>query len=313
MKKQKRTFINIGKQNYDFDMSLEKDIYSYLYALRRKQNKLLDVKFECYREWKQYIEKKYEKFDSNRLMEFSKYLNCALDDEKITNSYWNICIPILLTILFTKMPEMINELYTFKFEGNALFALVFIIIVLIFILVSTIYMLCKIVTPLFESNIKETMLLNYKEIIDCMYVQKREEEQKYEKIQRIAKETIIYAKKNIKLGMPLTDIRKMCEDKMLELGADSFWYWDVGAFVFAGDDTAISVSGREYKTSDRIIAENDIITIDLSPQSDNIWGDYARTLIVQNGIVVETDEVINQEWKMVWRWKKFCIKNCMIM
>ena len=104
MKKQKRTFINIGKQNYDFDINLEKDIYSYLYALRRKQNKSLDVnlKFECYREWKQYIEKKYEKFDSNRLMEFSKYLNCVLCDEKLTNSYWNICIPILLTILFNE-------------------------------------------------------------------------------------------------------------------------------------------------------------------------------------------------------------------
>lgn len=299
MKNQKRTFNNIGKQNYDFDINLEKDIYSYLYALRRKQNKSLDekVKFERYREWKQYIEKKYENFDSNRLMEFSKYLNCALGDEKSTNSYWTICIPIILTILFTKMLEMINELNAIEFDGEVIYAIVFIIIVLIFILVSTIYMLCKIVTPLFEGNIRETMLLNYKEIIDCMYGQKRAEEQKYEKIQQIAKETIVYTKKNIKAGMSLTDIRKMCEDKMFELGADSFWYWDVGAFVFAGDDTAISVSGREYKTSDRIIAENDIITIDLSPQRDNIWGDYARTLIVQNGIVVETDEVINQEWK----------------
>lgn len=34
---------------------------------------------------------------------------------------------------------------------------------------------------------------------------------------------------------------------MLSHGADSFWYWDVGAFVFAGDKTAVSVSGREYK------------------------------------------------------------------
>jgi len=299
MKKQKRTFINIGKQNYDFDINLEKDIYSYLYALRRKQNKSLDVnlKFECYREWKQYIEKKYEKFDSNRLMEFSKYLNCVLCDEKLTNSYWNICIPILLTILFTKMPEMINQLNSFEFEGDVFLAFVFFMIALIIIIVSTIYLLCKIVAPLFESNIRETMLLNYKEIIECMYVQKREEEQKHEKIQQIAKETIVYAKKNIKAGMSLTDIRKICEDKMLELGADSFWYWDVGAFVFAGDETAITVSGREYKTSDRIIVENDIITIDLSPQSDNIWGDYARTLIVQNGMVVETDEVTNQEWK----------------
>ena len=86
--------------------------------------------------------------------------------------------------------------------------------------------------------------------------------------------------------------------KLLELGADSFWYWDVGAFVFAGDETTISVSGREYVTSDRAIENNDIITIDLSPQIGNIWGDYARTIIVENGKVVGSVELIeNQEWK----------------
>lgn len=89
----------------------------------------------------------------------------------------------------------------------------------------------------------------------------------------------------------------MCENKMLEFGADSFWYWDIGAFVFAGDETAISISGTEYQTSNRIIKENDIITIDLSPQNRDIWGDYARTIIIQNGNVVNIDDVENVEWK----------------
>ena len=66
--------------------------------------------------------------------------------------------------------------------------------------------------------------------------------------------------------MKLFDIRKLCEEKLMELGADSFWYWDVGAFVFAGDETTVSVSGKQYVTSDKIIENNDIITIDLSPQ-----------------------------------------------
>lgn len=77
--------------------------------------------------------------------------------------------------------------------------------------------------------------------------------------------------------MTLFEIREMCERKMLELGADSFWYWNIGAFVFAGEETQISVSGSQYKTSDRRIEVNDIITIDLSPQNMDIWGDYART------------------------------------
>ncbi len=81
--------------------------------------------------------------------------------------------------------------------------------------------------------------------------------------------------------MNLLEIRKLCEKKLLELGADSFWYWDVGVFV--GDETTVSVSGKQYVTADRHINNNDIITIDLIPQIDNIWGNYARTVIVENG------------------------------
>ncbi|MBE5819195.1 MAG: M24 family metallopeptidase [Clostridiales bacterium] len=72
----------------------------------------------------------------------------------------------------------------------------------------------------------------------------------------------------------------------------------MGAFVFAGDKTAVSVSGREYKTDDHIIEPNDIITIDLSPQNNCIWGDYARTLILENGrIVKDPEQIQNDEWR----------------
>ena len=119
----------------------------------------------------------------------------------------------------------------------------------------------------------------------------------YKHVQQIAKDTIEYMKTQIKPGMSLKELREKCEQKMLDLGADSFWYWDVGAFVFANDETTLSVSGRDYKTSDRVIEENDIITIDLSPQNGDTWGDYARTVIVENGKVVQTDAVTNTEWK----------------
>lgn len=119
----------------------------------------------------------------------------------------------------------------------------------------------------------------------------------YKEVQKIAKDTMEYARQNIKSGMTLLNVRKMCENKMIELGADSFWYWDIGAFVFSGDETTVSVSGKKYVTSDRIIQENDIITIDLSPQHNNIWGDYARTIILENGKVTDTAKIKNAEWK----------------
>ena len=124
------------------------------------------------------------------------------------------------------------------------------------------------------------------------------EKQSYSQIQLAAKQTIEYIKNTIKPGMNLLEIRKLSEEKLLELGADSFWYWDVGAFVFAGDETTVSVSGKQYVTSDRVIGNNDIITIDLSPQAGNIWGDYARTIIVENGMAVEDIGLVeNSEWK----------------
>ena len=116
-------------------------------------------------------------------------------------------------------------------------------------------------------------------------------------VQKIAKDTMNFAKNNIHSGMSLLEVRELCERKLIELGADKFWYWNVGALVFSGDETAISISGKGYHTSDRLIVEDDIITIDLSPQYKEIWGDYARTIIVQNGNVVDTDSIKNTEWK----------------
>jgi len=119
----------------------------------------------------------------------------------------------------------------------------------------------------------------------------------YKQVQQIAKDTIVYIKTKITPGMHLTELRSLCEQKMLELGADSFWYWDIGAFVFAGDETAVSISGRAYQTTDRIIESDDIITIDLSPQNGDTWGDYARTIILENGIVTEPECVNRPEWR----------------
>lgn len=129
-------------------------------------------------------------------------------------------------------------------------------------------------------------------------IKMHKEQELYFKVQSIAKGTIDYAKEIIKPGLNLVELRKMCENKIFELGADSFWYYNVGAFIFAGNETTKSVSGKDYITSNYIIKNNDIITIDLSPQIKNIWGDYARTIIIENGNVVnEIGQIQNSEWK----------------
>lgn len=120
----------------------------------------------------------------------------------------------------------------------------------------------------------------------------------HRQLQKIASDTIQYIKGEIYEGQTLTEIRELCEKKMLASGADSFWYYNIGAFVFAGENTTISVSGRRYKTDNYTIKKNDIITIDLSPQANHIWGDYARTIVIENGRAVDNaEDILNKEWR----------------
>ena len=51
-------------------------------------------------------------------------------------------------------------------------------------------------------------------------------------MQYLNRATIEYASTVIVPGMMLVELRKLCESYMLSHGADSFWYWDVGAFCF---------------------------------------------------------------------------------
>ena len=117
-------------------------------------------------------------------------------------------------------------------------------------------------------------------------------------MQNLNRDTIAYAASAIRPEMTLSNVRSLCEEYLLTHGADSFWYWDVGAFVFRGKDTILSVSGRQYETADTVIERNDIITIDLSPQCNRVWGDYARTVIIEDGVVItDSTKIRNDEWK----------------
>ena len=48
-------------------------------------------------------------------------------------------------------------------------------------------------------------------------------------MQNLNRKTMQYLINNISVGMSLKEIKDMCEKYMLENGADSFWYWNVGA------------------------------------------------------------------------------------
>mgnify|MGYP001580294893 FL=1 len=123
----------------------------------------------------------------------------------------------------------------------------------------------------------------------------------YKKVQRTAKDTIVYLRKVIKSGMTEREIAGMAEKYMKEHGVPKFWYYGIGAFVLVGKRTTISISGREYAPTDEALQDSDIVSIDLSPEIDSYWGDFARTLTLENGVVVgenSTNEEFNEGWKV---------------
>ncbi|WP_284640815.1 M24 family metallopeptidase [Paenibacillus silviterrae] len=116
---------------------------------------------------------------------------------------------------------------------------------------------------------------------------------KYLHVQSIAKSTISELTNVIKEGISEREIACKAEDIMRAKGVNSFWYHGVGAFVHVGKRTTISESGKGYKPSETLVSKNDIVTVDLSPEFNTYWGDYARTFIIIDG---KADGVDALEW-----------------
>lgn len=120
----------------------------------------------------------------------------------------------------------------------------------------------------------------------------------YSTIQQIAKIAMAQCEARITAGMSLARLRALTEQSMLSMGADGFWYWGIGALVHSGSDTVVSESGKRYRTPDATIADNDLVTVDLSPRIGKIWGDYARTFAIQDGAVVaDPHRLRNAQWR----------------
>jgi Xaa-Pro aminopeptidase len=108
--------------------------------------------------------------------------------------------------------------------------------------------------------------------------------------QDIARETISELHDFIKVGMSEKEIEKKALELMTRKGSNSWWYHGIGALVLLGKRSIESVSGRDFSANDENrVSENDVVTIDLAPTVDSFWGDYARTIFVEDGKVAQED------------------------
>ncbi|MBR7800280.1 M24 family metallopeptidase [Undibacterium fentianense] len=74
---------------------------------------------------------------------------------------------------------------------------------------------------------------------------------------------------------------------LCQFGLPNTWYYDCPALVLAGQRSCLSISGRQYKPSTEPIGGKNLISVDLSPCVDDIWGDFSRSFAFEFGTYVE--------------------------
>lgn len=74
---------------------------------------------------------------------------------------------------------------------------------------------------------------------------------------------------------------------LCEQGYPDTWYYNCPALVLLGTRSCLSVSGRDYVPSDEVVGHSNLVTVDLSPEKNGVWGDCARSFFVEQGVVTE--------------------------
>lgn len=99
----------------------------------------------------------------------------------------------------------------------------------------------------------------------------------------------------IRPGMTEREIKRMAEVLLVEEGSFSFWRFGVGAVVFVGPRTRLSQSTLDYRPTDTVLGETDVVWMDLAPSVDFRWGDYTRCIFLEDGKVVTDPQEMKNE------------------
>lgn len=177
-----RTANKIGEKQYHFKFKLEKNIYSYLWGLHVRGELDDNLKFFYYKDWEQYIRNKYNNYDDETLIEFSKYLNQRIRHVKPDRKYWDMFIPIILTIVVSKLFDILFKTQTWEWDNIPILCAIF---VLLFISVSLVLPLLfisyNLLSLLYDNETEKNLLLDYKDVIEDMIKERKEKIKKIKK------------------------------------------------------------------------------------------------------------------------------------
>lgn len=118
---------------------------------------------------------------------------------------------------------------------------------------------------------------------------------KYQYIQKIAKEVLQEITLSITCDSTEETIVDDCISLLKSKGITKTWYHNTPALVLLGSRSCLSVSGKDYIPGNEKVGATNLITIDLSPLDDDIWGDCARSIIIEDGKCIS--ELLPIEYK----------------
>ena len=180
-KKYRRQLDKIGKEKFDYDIKEEIKYYNYLSCsyMKKKDRESIDdkYKFDSYKKWKQYIYNKYNEYSSDELIELTRYFNQKIRNTELDRTNWTFFIPVLLTIIISKMFEIVinmNWQWVLKLPifGIIFGCIIYTVIYLIIVVLPTFYMIKRAITPIFICNSEKYLFIDYKEIVDEMILVK---------------------------------------------------------------------------------------------------------------------------------------------
>jgi Xaa-Pro aminopeptidase len=112
----------------------------------------------------------------------------------------------------------------------------------------------------------------------------------HEQAQTLARESLAAIADCIRPGATEASLLADCRRLMDARGATGYWWFGVPAVVLAGTRLRVSVEGDVFLPSDTPIAPDDMVTIDVAPEIDGIWGDCARSFFLKDGRLVTAEE-----------------------
>lgn len=116
--------------------------------------------------------------------------------------------------------------------------------------------------------------------------------EKHKYVQAVAKEVHSRLRSFITSDATEFSIARKAAELMAELGITETWYHNVPAFVLLGTRSCLSISGKDYQPAKEKVGDVNLVTVDLSPKLADIWGDCARSFVVEDGMVKQNPRTI---------------------